>query len=105
MPAASSNFAALLERLRAGSEDAARELCERFGPHLRRVIRRGLDARLLQQFDSTDLTQAVWASFLAEAAREQPFADPDTFRAYLNRMAIHKVVDLFRRHLLAQKNS
>jgi RNA polymerase sigma factor (sigma-70 family) len=103
MSAEPTDFATLLGRFRAGSEEAARELCERFGPHLRRVVRRRLDARLRQQFDSMDLTQAVWASFLA-AAQDRPFDDPAAFQAYLNRMAVHKVIDLFRRHLEAQKN-
>jgi RNA polymerase sigma factor (sigma-70 family) len=103
MSAEPTDFATLLGRFRAGSEEAARELCERFGPHLRRVIRRRLDARLRQQFDSMDLTQAVWASFLA-AAQDRPFDDPAAFQAYLNRMAVHKVIDLFRRHLEAQKH-
>jgi RNA polymerase sigma factor (sigma-70 family) len=102
MPDSPSDFAALLTQFRAGSPDAAQELCARFGPHLIRVVRRQLPARLRRQFDSMDLTQAVWASFLA-AAEDQPFSDPATFQAYLNQVAIHKIIDLFRR-TFTQKN-
>lgn len=96
MSGSPSEFAALLERFRAGDDGAARELCERFGPHLRRAIRRRLDPRLRRQFDSADLSQAVWTSFLAGAAAEQ-FDDPAAFQAYLNRIATNKIAELFRR--------
>src|SRR5262245_32263571 len=36
----------LMERIRAGSQEAARELCDRYGSHILRVVRRKLDKKL-----------------------------------------------------------
>jgi len=63
-------FSLLLEQARAGSDSAARELIERFGPFILRVIRNRLDPRLRSIFDSADFSQAVWASFFAMPAQK-----------------------------------
>src|SRR5262249_14283511 len=53
----------LMERIRAGSQEAARELCDRYGSHILRVVRRKLDKKLRSKFDSVDFLQSVWTSF------------------------------------------
>src|SRR5262249_44175004 len=56
-------FAALMQRLAGGSQEAARELYDRYGPHIRRVVRRRLIPALRPKFDSIDFEQDVWKSF------------------------------------------
>lgn len=53
----------LLQDLQGGSEAAADELLRRYGPIVFRIVRRRLGARS-PRFDSADVAQAVWASFL-----------------------------------------
>ena len=73
MPSFESDFRTLLAGIRSGSEEAAWQLIEQYGPHIRRIVRRRLDRRLRSQFDSVDFVQAVWASF---------FREPDQIRSF-----------------------
>lgn len=67
--AAEPQFHNLIRRVRRGDSDAARELVERFGPHIRRVARFELrDARLRRLLDSEDVWQSVAAAFFVRAA-------------------------------------
>ncbi len=98
-----SEFDLLMERVRAGSAEAARELLDRYGGHVRRVVRRKLHQRLRTQFDSTDFTQAVWASFFAAPAGDQSFDSPDALVAFLAGMAFNKVAEAYRSRVRAAK--
>lgn len=53
------DFFYLIGRVREGSEDAAWQLVERYGGHIRRTVRRALDPRLRSKFDSLDFVQSV----------------------------------------------
>jgi RNA polymerase sigma-70 factor (ECF subfamily) len=65
-------FAAFLQRIRAGDEQAAQELVARYEPVVRREVRARLrDGRLRRLFDSGDFCQSVFASFFARAAAGQ----------------------------------
>lgn len=98
------DFAVLMGRVNAGSDGAARELFERYGPHIRRVVRRQLDRKLRTQFDSTDFVQDVWTSFFADRRRSRRrFEQPEALVAFLANMAYHKVVDAFRRRVQTRK--
>src|SRR5207245_7243754 len=99
MPDNSGEFAALMERIRQGSEGAAEELVARHGPDILRVVRRRLSRRIRSKFDSADFTQSVWRSFFANAARTEEIRHPDELAAYLAEMAKNKVIDAFRRSL------
>ncbi|HMC65335.1 MAG TPA: sigma-70 family RNA polymerase sigma factor [Gemmataceae bacterium] len=103
MPDNSGEFAALMERIRQGSEGAAEELVARHGPDILRVVRRRLSRRIRSKFDSADFTQSVWRSFFANAARTQEIRHPDELAAYLAEMAKNKVIDAFRRSLQTKK--
>lgn len=92
-------FDSLMERLRAGCEDAARTLIERYGPHILRVVRRRLSRHLRSKFDSVDFVQAVWASFFAKPEELARLDRPEAIVDYLAHMAYHKVVDEGRRRL------
>jgi RNA polymerase sigma-70 factor (ECF subfamily) len=65
----SGAFQSFITRIRAGDEDAARELVERFEGVIRREVRLRLNrSSLLQVFDSMDISQSVLASFFARAS-------------------------------------
>src|SRR5262249_61231121 len=52
-----------ISRIRAGDEDAARELLRRYEAQVRLVVRRQLPRLLRSRFDSLDFLQSVWGSF------------------------------------------
>ena len=89
-------FARLLARVAAGSEDAARELIERHKDRICQVIRRRLRRELRPKFDSQDFVQAVWASFFANRELIGEFQRPEDLVAYLGAIAANKVVNQHR---------
>ncbi len=96
-------FADLMRRLRGGSEDAARELLDRYGEHILRVVRRKLSRQLRSKFDSVDFVQAVWASFFADVPRQRRFDHPQALMAFLVTLAQNKVIDAVRQRMQTQK--
>jgi RNA polymerase sigma factor (sigma-70 family) len=97
-------FEQLMERVRAGCPDAAQALYDRFSDAVRRVVRRNLAQRLRRQYDSTDFTQSVWASFFMVPAEQFTFANPESLVAFLSRVAYNKVTDATRQRMGTQKN-
>jgi RNA polymerase sigma-70 factor (ECF subfamily) len=62
-------FRTLLERVRAGDQQAATELVRRYEPALRRIVRLRLrDRQLRRLLDSTDICQAVLMRFFVRVA-------------------------------------
>src|SRR5262245_27253345 len=97
MPDKADSFRTLMTRARDGSQQAARELFERYGQRLLDAIRRRLRHPLRTRFDSADFAQDVWASFFT-GALERHFDNADELLAYLARMAKNKVCDAGVRH-------
>jgi RNA polymerase sigma factor (sigma-70 family) len=61
-------FADFLSRVRAGDDEAARELVRQYEPLIRREVRMLIgDDRLNRAFDSMDVSQSVLASFFKRA--------------------------------------
>jgi RNA polymerase sigma factor (sigma-70 family) len=89
-------FRRLMARVRAGCEQAAQELFDRYSGHIARVVRRRLHGRLRTQYDSQDFLQAVWASFFAVPLDEYTFERPEDLVGFLARMACNKVIDVTR---------
>ncbi|MFO0909339.1 MAG: sigma-70 family RNA polymerase sigma factor [Isosphaeraceae bacterium] len=89
---------AFLERIRAGDEDAARDLLTRYEAEVRLVVRRQLPRLLRSRFDSLDFLQSVWGSFFRRV-RNGPsdFEDSRHLVAFLARAAKNKVIDEYRR--------
>jgi RNA polymerase sigma-70 factor (ECF subfamily) len=89
----------LLRQVRAGDEAAAAEFYHTYEPHVRRIVRARMRvARLRRVSDSSDLCQAVLASFLVRAVVGQyEIADSDELKALLARIAANKVADLARK--------
>jgi RNA polymerase sigma-70 factor (ECF subfamily) len=98
-------FTLLMERVRAGSPEAARELFDRYSGHVRRVVRRKLHQRLRPQYDSLDFLQAVWASFFAESLERYTFTAPEELIGFLSQLAYNKVVDAFRQRVQTAKHN
>ena len=94
-------FKELFERIRGGSEEAVRELLDRYGRHILTVIRQRLNYNLRSVYNSSDFLQEVWASFFTgkTAELQHIFHDSNALRNYLQRMAQNKVAEEARRRL------
>src|SRR5215472_3345414 len=93
-------FAEFIRRIRAGDDQAARELVRLYEPVIRREVRLRLrDLRLASRFDSTDICQSVMASFFVRAAAGQyELEQPDQLLRLLVVMTRHKLIQQVRRH-------
>jgi RNA polymerase sigma-70 factor (ECF subfamily) len=98
-------FQTLMDRVLAGSPEAARQLTEEYGPHLLRVVRRRLHKQLRTKFDSRDFVQDVWASFFAALPEGATFDRPGALVGFLVRLARNKVVDEVRLRLMGHKHN
>jgi RNA polymerase sigma-70 factor (ECF subfamily) len=96
--AAAGRLRAFLCRIRAGDEQAARELITRYEAQVRLVVRRQLPRLLRSRFDSLDFLQSVWASFFRRLrAGPEQFEDPRFLVTFLGQVARNKVIDQYRR--------
>jgi RNA polymerase sigma-70 factor (ECF subfamily) len=95
-----TEFPEFIRRIRAGDDQAARELVERYGPVIRCEVRLRLrDPRLFSRFDWADICQSVMASFFLRAASGQyDLRQPDHLRRLLVVMTRHKLANQERRH-------
>jgi RNA polymerase sigma factor (sigma-70 family) len=93
-------FAGFMRRIRAGDEQAARELVERYEPVIRREVKMRLrDPRLYRRLDWADICQSVLASFFVRAASGQyDLSQPDQLLRLLVVMTRHKLSKQERRH-------
>jgi RNA polymerase sigma factor (sigma-70 family) len=103
MPDTDADFLALMERVVAGSDEAARELTERYGPSLLRAVRLRLNRNLRPKFDSLDFVQDIWASFFTDLPRGPSFRGPGELVNFLACLARNKVVKAVRQRLQGQK--
>jgi RNA polymerase sigma factor (sigma-70 family) len=96
----STAFPDFIRRIRAGDDQAARELVERYEPVIRCEVRLRLrDPRLYSRFDWTDICQSVMASFFVRAAAGQYDLDqPDQLLRLLVGMTRRKLSNQQRRH-------
>lgn len=86
-----NSFQGALGRLRAGDQDAARELFERFVERLTALAGTRLSARMRRKVDPEDVVQSVFRSFFHRQAADQ-FQIPDWERLWglLATITIHK---------------
>jgi RNA polymerase sigma-70 factor (ECF subfamily) len=96
-------FRDLLARIRAGSEEAAQQMLQRYGRHLLYIIRGRMHRKLRSKFDSLDFLQDVWASFFAHPPPQHAFDGPEAFIAFLTRLANNKVAEVTRQRLTGHK--
>lgn len=92
-------FTTLIQRVRAGEEQAAAELVRHYEPEIRREVRFLLrDPFLRRSFDSMDICQSVMGSFFLRAALgEYDLNRPEDLIRLLITMTRNKVVDATRR--------
>lgn len=105
MSSTRNEFEQLMERVRTGDPDAGREIFERYGKAIQRVVRYRLNRRLRSQFDSLDFTQDAWASFFHIPAENYNFRTPEELVAFLTRIVRHKIIDAYRKRCRRSKNT
>ena len=88
---------------RQGSDEAAWDLVEAYGPYVLRTIRRTLSREIRGKFDSEDFAQAVWASFFGSPEQYDGVTEPQQLVGLLAKMARNKVIDEMRRRFQTQK--
>jgi RNA polymerase sigma-70 factor (ECF subfamily) len=98
-------FRNALEQVRAGSPEAVWSFIETYGPHIQRIVRRRLDQRMRSQFDSLDFVQMVWMSFFRNPGEIRSFQQPEDLVRFLAAVARRKVIDQYRRRVVASKCS
>ena len=93
------DFCEAIRRLRAGDQNAAAELVQRYEPLIRREVRLHLeDQRLRRTFDSMDIAQSVLASFfIRTAAGEYDLDSPEQLVGLLVRMTRNKLASAARK--------
>lgn len=93
-------FRELIQRVRIRDEEAARELTDRYGNVIRRVVRMHLrDAKLRQVLDSMDVCQSVLASFFVRTALGQyELETPEHLIQLLSTIARNKLINQANRH-------
>jgi len=97
-------FRELVARLRDGSNEAAKQIIDEYGPHIRSVVRRSMNPRMRSVFDSIDFEQEVWASLVRIQTRLDDLDDPGELFALLMEMARNKVIDEIRRRVSARSS-
>jgi RNA polymerase sigma-70 factor (ECF subfamily) len=94
----------LLRLAADGDEDAQRALLSRYRAKLVRLIQIRMDEALSARFDPSDVVQET----LLDAARnlQECFTKPGrSFYAWLRGLALNRLIDLYRQHVLAGKRS
>lgn len=93
----SGEFETLIREFSAGSEEAAWQIVEIYGPYVLRSVRRALSPKIRNQFDSVDFVQAVWASLIASREKLRHVEQPQELIAILSAIGRNKVIDVVRR--------
>ena len=96
-----TRFQELINRVRAGDEDAASQLVADYGNHVMAAVRFRLGQRIRVRCDSHDIAQAIWKSFF-ELAEAQQIDSPQQLVAILAAMSLNKLSDAYRKHLVAK---
>ncbi len=93
------SFHELIERVRAGDQEAAAALVEHYEPEIRREVRfRLTDRKLRTVIDSVDVCQSVFGNFFVRATLGQFHLErPRQLLELLVTMARNKVIDWHRR--------
>ena len=89
---------ALVQKMLAGSDEAAWKLAEEVGSYIRRVARRHSHTNLGRFLDSDDYVQNVWASVFRIAPRLRNVKTDEELLALLASMARNRVIDQTRQH-------
>lgn len=88
-----ADFETLMREVRNGSDTAAWDLVERYGPYVLRAVRRNIRHEIRAKFDSQDFAQAVWTSFFDRSQQMKKVERPEQLVRLLATMARNKVID------------
>jgi RNA polymerase sigma-70 factor (ECF subfamily) len=92
----------LLARLVQGDEQAAEEVFHRYGPYLRKVVRRQLPDEMRAKFDSIDVVQTVWLDVLRGLRHAGwQFDSAAQLKAFLVKATRNRFIDACRQNRLA----
>src|SRR5262245_32763039 len=92
-------FYELLQGIKEGSEEAARQFLARYGKYIRHVVRRHMIQKLRAKFDSEDFLQDICVSFFSHPPGPEDFSDPAALLGFLGKIARNKVTDANRQRL------
>jgi RNA polymerase sigma-70 factor (ECF subfamily) len=92
------SFVEFIRRVRAGDEQAAKEVVRKYEPIVRRELRMNMtDQRIGRVVDSVDICQSIWSSFfLRTAAGQYDLDTPNHLVKLLMSMAKHKLASQAR---------
>ena len=95
-----NEFSDLMRKIRAGDQDAARQLVESYEPEIRRAARlRMTDPQLRRLVDSIDICQSVFGRFFKSASDGAlEMQKPEQLLALLTTMTRNRVIDEHRRN-------
>jgi RNA polymerase sigma factor (sigma-70 family) len=95
----------LIDRLNKGDIGAAERAFIAFEPYLRMAVRRRLSGPLRAKLDSADIVQSVWADLLTGLGESGwQFTNRSHFRAFLVKVACHRLIDRRRQNRAAIEN-
>ena len=98
------DLADLIERVKAGDENAIRDLIREFEDDVRTIVRVRLPQALRSQFDSMDFVQAVWQSVLTgDGQGLGEIENARHLRGFLAGVARNKVFEEHRRRTQTKK--
>lgn len=94
----------LLDRVADGSASAMDQLLQLYRPYLNRLVSARISPELKRRVDPSDVIQDAQ---LAISNRIQDFIErrPTSFRIWIRRKALERLVDYQRRHIVAEKRS
>jgi RNA polymerase sigma factor (sigma-70 family) len=101
-----NTFRDLIRRARAGGQEAATELVQRYEPTIRVVVRRRLtDPGLRRVLDSMDICQSILGNFFAGIALGRfELESPEQLLKLLSTMARNKVTSYARKQRAARRD-
>ena len=99
MPEDDRLFYDLLQGIKEGSEEAARQFLALYGQYIRHVVRRHMIQKLRAKFDSEDFLQDVCVSFFSHPPSPEQFSDPAALLGFLGKITRNKVTDAARQRL------
>ena len=102
MPAGDTD--ALLKNARSGDAVAMSQLLDRHRDRLRQMVRVRMDERLLSRIDPSDVVQETMAAAIKRLP-EYLEGPPLPFYPWLRQIAYDRLIDLFRRHIQADKRT
>lgn len=95
----------LLDLWRAGDEQAARELFDRYAERLLALARKRIGARLNSRVDPEDVVQSVFRTFFFRAKEGRfSFQDQDDLSKLLVRITVHKTLRQVEFHTAAKRD-